>query len=154
MMRQEIKKEHAVLPVACHVFFLKDDKIFLMKRANTGFNDGKWSVPAGRLDQGESLRQAAIREAKEEVGAVIKESDLDKFLMMSHKDSRGERLYSFFTCSRWENKLENLEPESCSEVRWFSMDEMPVEIIEHVKFALDRILSGECYAEFGYEAQE
>jgi 8-oxo-dGTP diphosphatase len=37
------------------------------RRQNTGFEDGTWHVPAGHLEAGESVVQALIREAKEEV---------------------------------------------------------------------------------------
>lgn len=42
--------------------------MLLLKRANTGHLDGFWSVPAGRLDGGESITAGAVREAYEEVG--------------------------------------------------------------------------------------
>jgi 8-oxo-dGTP diphosphatase len=58
------------LPVALHVFLVdeKANKVLLLKRANTGFLDGFWSVPAGRLDEGESASVGAKRELLEEVG--------------------------------------------------------------------------------------
>jgi len=33
---------HAILPVTVQVFLIKDNQVFLIKRANTGFMDGKW----------------------------------------------------------------------------------------------------------------
>ncbi|TDF93738.1 NUDIX domain-containing protein [Paenibacillus piri] len=49
--------------------------VLLLKRQNTGFEDGKWSVDAGRMDGGEEVKAAAIREAKEEAGVDIDLSD-------------------------------------------------------------------------------
>lgn len=148
--KMDRKPNHAILPVACHVFFVKNGEIFLMKRSNTGFQDGKWSVPAGRLNENETLIEGAIREAREEVDADVEEKNIQNFMMMSHKDERGERLYAFFLCNEWRNDLKNLEPAVCSEVRWFRVDALPQNMVPHVRFALGLILSGKCYAEFGY----
>ncbi|MFC1615422.1 NUDIX domain-containing protein [Patescibacteria group bacterium] len=84
---------HAILPIAVHIFLIKDEKVFLMQRAGTGFKDGQWSVPAGRLDVGESVKRAVAREAKEEINAEVDIKNISTPLVMHHKDERGERLY-------------------------------------------------------------
>jgi 8-oxo-dGTP diphosphatase len=58
-------------PVAVHLFFLRDKQILLLRRFKTGYEDGNYSVVAGHVDTGESVTQAAIREANEEVGVII-----------------------------------------------------------------------------------
>ncbi len=40
----------------------------LVRRARRGRNAGQWALPGGKVDEGESLREAALREAHEEVG--------------------------------------------------------------------------------------
>ena len=87
--------ENVNLPIAVHVFLFRENSILLMKRANTGFKDGFWSVPAGRLNSDETIRQAMVREVKEEVGASVDIESLSKPIIMHHKDYRGERLYFF-----------------------------------------------------------
>ncbi len=49
----------AKISVGLHVFLVDREagKVLLLKRANTGRYDGRWSVPAGRLDVGESFSQ-------------------------------------------------------------------------------------------------
>lgn len=125
--------ENTNLPVAVHVFLLKEGSILLLKRANTGFKDGYWSVPAGRLNSGETIKQAMIREAKEEVGANIDSKDLSKILVMHHKDDRGERLYFFSHCSNWKGELKNMEIDKCEKIEWFNINNLPDKIIEHIK---------------------
>ena len=58
---------HASFPVAVHIFLLRENHVRLLRRAHTGYEDGNYSVVAGHLDGGESVTQAAIREAHEEV---------------------------------------------------------------------------------------
>jgi 8-oxo-dGTP diphosphatase len=57
-------------PVACTITANAHNEIILAKR---GFepNRGRWSMPGGFVDLGESVEEAAIREAKEEIGLTI-----------------------------------------------------------------------------------
>ena len=63
-------------PVAVHIFLLRENSVLLLRRAHTGYGDGNYSVVAGHLDGGESVTQAAVREAKEEVGVDLRPADL------------------------------------------------------------------------------
>lgn len=141
---------HANLPIAVHVFLINGDKILLLHRENTGFNDDKWSVPAGRLEEGESLTLGAVREAQEEVGVEIMMGDLEKKLIMHHHDNRGERIYAFFLCKKWKNEVRNMEEDKCREIDWFDIKKLPENTIDHIKLALESILKGETYLEFGF----
>jgi ADP-ribose pyrophosphatase YjhB (NUDIX family) len=62
-------------PVACAIPTTPDNHIILLKR---GFqpNRGRWSMPGGFVDLGESVEQAAIRETKEEIGLDIEITNL------------------------------------------------------------------------------
>ncbi len=43
--------ERFTVPVSVHVFLTKDDDILLLRRCNTGYEDGNYSVPAGHLSR-------------------------------------------------------------------------------------------------------
>lgn len=62
-------------PVACAIATTPDDGVLLLRR---GFEPGRgrWSMPGGFVDLGESVEQAAIRETKEEIGVEIAISGL------------------------------------------------------------------------------
>jgi ADP-ribose pyrophosphatase YjhB (NUDIX family) len=86
-------------------------EVFLLKRFNTGFKDNLWSLPAGRVNKGESLAQAATREVKEETGVSINLKNLSKPLIMHYCDERGEKIYVFLfvingmECHTMQNKI-------------------------------------------------
>ena len=140
------------LPVALHVFLVKDGKVLLLKRQNTGTYDGQWSVPAGRLDAGESATNGVVREAFEEVGVRIGRDALGDPLIMHHRNEKGERLYFFFKTAKWEGEPVNREPEKCSAIAWYDTNDSSVEILPHVRKALDLMDSTTRYCEYGFDA--
>jgi 8-oxo-dGTP pyrophosphatase MutT (NUDIX family) len=64
-----MSRDRFKLSVAVFLFLIKNDSILLLKRENTGWMDGFFSVPAGSLDGSETLAAAAIRETSDEVGS-------------------------------------------------------------------------------------
>ena len=50
-----------------YLFLIKDNKILLQRRFQTGFMDGFYGVPAGHLDGSETAREGCAREIKEEI---------------------------------------------------------------------------------------
>jgi 8-oxo-dGTP diphosphatase len=59
------------LPAAVDVFLLRSGSVLLVRRCNTGFEDGSYAPVDGHLESHESVRQTAIRECREEVGVEI-----------------------------------------------------------------------------------
>lgn len=141
---------HANLPIAVHAILLEDNKILLLHRKNTGFNDGQWSVPAGRLESGETITLGVVREAEEEVGVKINPINFESVLIMHHHDERGERMYAFLLCKKWEGEPVNCEPDKCGKIAWFEIDNLPENTLSHIKVAIDAVIKGESYLEFGF----
>ena len=56
---------------AVYLILIKGNQILLLKRVNTGYEDGKYSLVAGHMDGNETIKQAMIREAREEAGIAI-----------------------------------------------------------------------------------
>lgn len=80
--------ERHKIAAAVHLLIFDDrGQLLMLRRANTGYEDGKWTVPAGHIDAGESASQAACREAMEELGILVEPSDLTFALVTNETPS-------------------------------------------------------------------
>lgn len=70
--------------VDVHLLLVRDDHIFLARRENTGYADGQWNLPSGKLEEGEDLIAAVIREASEEIGLELEPSAM-QLVTVVHK---------------------------------------------------------------------
>jgi 8-oxo-dGTP diphosphatase len=146
----QIDRFHLI--AAVFILLAKDDKVFLIKRANTGWEDGKWSIMGGHLDGNETAVHAAIREANEEAGVVIKPEEL-QFFNVAHIITNSERIHLSFVSYKWDGEPKNNEPDKASEVGWFSMDNLPDRLTDISRETLDWFKNKTVYAESGWERQ-
>ncbi len=108
------------------LFLLREDKKeVLLAMKKRGFGEGKWNGVGGKVEEGETVTQAVIREAQEEIGVGIDEE---------HLIARGEIEFSFehpndmhllvhiFTTTVWEGT-----PSESEEMKpvWYSFDSVP-----------------------------
>lgn len=144
------------LPITASVFLIKQNHVLLIRRYNTGYRDWSRWLPGGRLQEWESLSKAAIWEAFEEVWVVIKEEDLSKPLIVHNANSKEWkwRIWFFSICKKWEWEPFNKEPEHCSEIQWFPIDNLPKDIIPRIWIILKNILEWETYLEIGFDDLE
>ena len=87
-------KQRFKMRVAVHLFLEEDNKILLLRRYNTGYEDGNYSVVAGHVDGDETVMSAMKREALEEAGIEIQENDL-KIVQVMHRKSTDESIEYF-----------------------------------------------------------
>lgn len=58
-------------PVDCKLLYTAGDRVLLALRQGTGYADGQWNLPSGRLGAGKMVDAAVCREAREEVGVHL-----------------------------------------------------------------------------------
>jgi 8-oxo-dGTP pyrophosphatase MutT (NUDIX family) len=135
-----------------HVLLVRDDQVLLTRRrdANPVF-DGRWHLPSGKLDASESVLDAAVREAEEEVGVLVAPEDL-RHVHTLHVNGSGPepRLGLFFEAKRWSGEPVNGEPEKCSDVRWFGLDALPSGLIEYPAAGLRAYVAGDAFGLYGW----
>ena len=81
---------------------IKNNSILLLRRLNTGFEDGNYSMIAGHLNGNETVKQAMGREAKEEAGIKLSVNDMKIAHIMHRNTSDREYVDFFLSVSKWE----------------------------------------------------
>jgi 8-oxo-dGTP pyrophosphatase MutT (NUDIX family) len=146
----------ANFPVTVHLLFFHENQVLLLRRFNTGYEDGNYSVPAGHLDGGEPVRMAAQREALEEIGVQIEMDDI-VFAHVMHRNSddtpqgTGERVDFFVHIKEWRGEPFNAEPDKCDQLRWCNVNALPENIIPYVRQAIQNFRDGVVFEEFGWD---
>ncbi len=125
------------------VFLVKDQEICLAMKKR-GFGMGKWNGYGGKLEAGETVTSAAVREVKEEIGVELKEEDLVrvaalKFYFHEGKKDWEQELIIFIT-KKWHG-----EPTESEEMRpqWYTFEDIPFEQMwPDDKVWLPKVLAG------------
>lgn len=133
-----------------HIFLLRGEKLLMLRRFNTGFEDGKYSVVAGHLDGGETVRQGAIREVREEAGVEINPDTL-QVVGVIHRNSDHERIDFFLAATDWEGEPDNLEPQFCDDLCWAPLGSLPENTIPYVRRAIENYQGGIWFDEYGWD---
>jgi len=139
----------ARFPVTVHLLFFRGNQILLLRRFNTGYRDGEYSVPAGHLDGNETLMAAAAREAEEEIGVQIEAGEM-AFSSVMHRNEGDERVDFFMYVHKWRGEPVNAETDKCDELRWTDVNDLPDNIIPYVKKAIQNHHRGIVFDEFGW----
>ena len=139
----------AKFPATVHLLFFRDDEVLLLRRFNTGYADGQYSVPAGHLDGGETVLGAAAREAEEETGIHLESQDI-LFSSVMHRIDGDERIDFFVHIRSWHGEPRNTEPDKCDELRWVPVEELPENTIPYVRRAIQNHRDGLKFDEFGW----
>lgn len=143
--------ERFQLLVTVNMLLIKDCKILLARRANTGFYDGCYECPSGHIDGKESIRKAAARELLEEVGVIVKVEDLKVVHVVHRYGEKNERVEFYLIPEKWEGEPSIKEIDKCDDVAWFSLDQFPENMVPKTKVAIDSYLKGEIYSEFDWK---
>lgn len=143
------KKTRHPFHVAVHAFFIQENQVLLLQRANSGYMDDYWSVPAGHVDGGETIWEAMQREIEEETNILIAEPLKPVHVMHRIKETETEeRIDYFFKVTAWHGTPCNNEPEKCADLRWFKTSELPEDMVPYVRFGLEQVLEGKLFSEF------
>lgn len=131
------------------LILIKDGKVCLLRRANTGYEDGKYCFPAGHKEPGETPRAGAAREALEETGVIVDPTAIVHRHTMhrySHVPHTHERVAYFFTVDAWEGEPTNAEEAKCDHLDWFDLDALP-DMVPYMRDALEHVRAGTLYSE-------
>ena len=122
-----MQREFPEVPlVGVGAIIIEGDRVVLVKRAHPPLQ-AEWSIPGGVLEVGELVREAAIREAREETGLTVEPGELlgvyDRVLRNSEKRVQYHYVLIDFLCRRVAGEL--AAASDAADVRWFSREELP-----------------------------
>jgi 8-oxo-dGTP diphosphatase len=121
-----MKREYPERPfVGVGAIIIDDGRVALIRRGMPPLQ-GEWSIPGGTLELGETLREAAVREALEETGLTVEPQDLLGAFDRLVRDPEGRVLYHYvlvdFLCRRIRGKL--LAAGDAIEANWVTTDQL------------------------------
>lgn len=125
--------------LTCDVIISMDDDVRRIVLVRRRFPPPGWALPGGFVDTGETVEQAAAREALEETGLVVE--DLTQFHVYSDpsRDPRGHTVSTVFTAHAVGHPRGG---DDAAEARAFSPDEFPDKIAFDHRAILDDYLNG------------
>lgn len=134
-----------------NVSLVKDDKILLSRRANTGWMDGSLCIPGGHVEMGETPRQAAVRELEEELGVKVDVDDLE-FVCVAARNTKPNQYVAYEFVIRDQGiSYKNAEPGKCSELVWTDVHNLPEDTIPDFRAIIEQsVVGGKKYLELGF----
>jgi len=122
-----MRREFPEVPlVGVGAIIIEGERVLLVKRAHPPLQ-AQWSIPGGVLEVGELVREAAVREAREETGLVVQPGELlgvyDRILRDPEKRVQYHYVLIDFLCRRTGGEL--LAASDAAEARWFTREELP-----------------------------
>ena len=129
--------------IIAHTLVLNaNGEALLLRRANTGLMDGRYALPGGHRQAGESVRACAIRECREEAGIVVEA--VTPTMVLPY----GDGVNFIFTADRWHGEPVIGEPDKCDDLLFAPLHELPSATVAWVDRVVSGAATGVWYAEF------
>jgi len=137
--------------VDVHLILERDGHVLLAERSNTGYADGWFNVPGGKLESGEHALAAAVREAQEELGVIVDPDDVRFVTVVHHRNDLGEaRVGFFFATDRWRGEPVNAEPNKCAGLLWAEPEGLPERTWPYTRAGVAQLAEGAAFTTDGW----
>lgn len=127
--------------VAVGGIVIKDNRILLVKRTKDP-NKGRWSIPGGSVELGETLQEAAEREIREETGLKVKAKDPIHSFDVIERDDHGQIRFHYVIVDLTADFVSGnpCPADDALDARWFSPGQLEkVGISESTRVLLRKI---------------
>ena len=146
-----MQREFPEVPlIGVGAIIVEGGRVVLVKRAHPPLQ-AEWSIPGGVLEVGELVREAAVREAREETGLTVEPLELlgvyDRVLRDPDQRVQYHYVLIDFLCRRVAGEL--AAASDAAEVRWFTREELG--LLKLAEDTLDVIRKGFAKAEGCFE---
>jgi len=140
-IRESIGTRLLLMPAVAAIVRDGEGRILLQRRSD----DGRWNLPAGAIDPGESPDEAVVREVREETGLEVRPvrvagvfGGADGFRHRYGNGDEVEFTAIVFECEIAGGSLGS-DSDETAELRWFHLPERPPLSIE---YPLEAMLAG------------
>lgn len=124
----------------------RGDEVLLARRHGVAYASGLWGLPGGHVEEGETFAQAAVREAREEVGVLVALDDAVPIGMSRYVDPPHRGLTVLVAADRWEGEPRPVS--ECDAVAWARLDDLPQPVLPWLPDLLRHVLvDGEWFDE-------
>jgi 8-oxo-dGTP diphosphatase len=137
---------HFQLIVDVHLLLLCDGQVLLGRRSNTGYGDGAYEPPSGRLDERETIVEAAVRVAAAEAGIALDPASVTLAHVM-HDVSGAGRIAFFLTAEGWDGPPAAARG-GYSDLGWFPLDALPANMIDRARVAVRNFADGDRFSTY------
>ena len=103
-----------------------DGRVLIAQRPKGKSMAGLWEFPGGKVEEGEQLEAALIRELEEELGIDVSENCLAPFTFASHSYDVFHLLMPLYVCRVWEGTVTPKEGQVLKWVRPLQLKEYPM----------------------------
>lgn len=141
-----MKRIHIVAGI---IFNQDKSQVFITKRPDDKHKGGFWEFPGGKVEQGETIQQAMVRELEEEIGITTTEQQLFEHLEFDYSDKALK--FDFITVTQFEGQPYGKEGQQgewvdIKQLADYAFPEANVPILERVvkEFAQTLATDGEC----------
>lgn len=139
----------------CTLLFLRKDDQILLAMKKRGFGSGRYNGVGGKIEPGETIEQALIRECQEEIKVTpLKYHKIAEHDFTQLESEKPWRMYVHaYFCDEWEGEpveTEEMAPE------WFKVDAIPYDAMwQDDIFWLPLVLKGKkLFGNFTFDEQE
>ena len=112
----------AKIPTAIRVVAIalidRGGRVLLQKRRSEARHGGLWEFPGGKVERGESLESALIREIAEELGVIVASADLyEEGEVWEYPGRESQIVLNLYRCARWHGEPRCLDADA---IGWFT----------------------------------
>jgi ADP-ribose pyrophosphatase YjhB (NUDIX family) len=136
---------HFQLIVDIHLLLVSNGDLLLGRRANTGYGDGAYEPPSGRLAERETLVEAAVRVAAAQMGVALDPAGVSLAHVL-HDVSGAGRMAFFLTADGWADEARPIPAEggtrSYSDFGWYPLTDLPANMIDRARVAVRNYAAG------------
>lgn len=136
---------HFQLIVDVHLLLVSNGDLLLGRRANTGYGDGAYEPPSGRLAERETLVEAAVRVAAAQMGVALDPARVSLAHVL-HDVSGAGRMAFFLTTDRWARGACPVRSAdgtgSYSDFGWYPLTGLPANMIDRARVAIRNYAAG------------